>query len=245
MLPGLGRREPRHRFALDELEVLIRDHHPGSVSWERDLAKRALLRENSQQFAPSPGAPQKGSALLQGIVDCGRYGCRRKPHDAASSPSYLCSTRTQHDGEPICQSRTIAPVDQAVSAAFLAVVQPAEGAVLLALREEFDREQAQVERQRQVRLERARDEAERAARQYHQCEPENRLVAREWETRWNERLRVVGELEEEDRQEQRRGLAPLTEEEKELLRSLVSDVPTLWQAIETGGARIANVSGVA
>jgi DNA invertase Pin-like site-specific DNA recombinase len=233
MLPGLGRREPRHRFALDELEVLIRDHHPGYVSWERYLANRALLHANSQQFAPSPGAPQKGSALLQGIAFCGRCGCRMKPHDVASSPSYLCSTRKQHYGEPICQSLTIDHVDQAVTEAFLAVVQPAEVEALLALSEEFDREQAQIERQWQLRLERARYEAERAARQYDQCEPENRLVARERETRWNERLRVVGELEEEYRQEQRRGLAPLTEEEKAVLHSLVSDVPTLWHAAET------------
>lgn len=121
-----------------------------------------------------------------------------------------------------------------MSAAFLAVVQPAEVEALLALSEQFDREQAQIERQWQLRLDRARYEAERAARQYNQCEPENRLVARELETRWNERLRVVGELEEEYRQEQRRGLAPLTEDEKGLLRSLVSDVPTLWHATETG-----------
>lgn len=233
MPPSLGQRGPRHRFALDELEVLIRDHHPGYVSWERYLANRALLRENNQQFAPSPGAPQKGSALLQGIVYCGRCGCRMKPHYRASSPSYLCSTRKQHYGEPICQSLTIAHVDLVVSAAFLAVVEAAEVEALLALSEEFDREQAQIERQWQLRLERARYEAERAARQYHQCEPENRLVARELETRWNERLRVVGELEEEYRQEQRRGLAPLTEEEKAALRLLVSDVPTLWHASET------------
>jgi len=47
--------------------------------------------------------------------------------------------------------------------------------------EAFDREQAQVERQWQLRLERARYEAEQARRQYDLCEPENRLVARELE----------------------------------------------------------------
>jgi DNA invertase Pin-like site-specific DNA recombinase len=230
---GLGRREPRHRFALDELEVLIREHHPGYLGWERYLANRALLRDNTRQFTASRGSPRPGHALLQGIAFCGRCGCRMKPHYAASSPSYRCGTRQQHYGEPICQSLAIEHVDQAVSEAFLAVVQPAEVEALLALSAEFDREQAQIERQWRLRLERARYEAERSRRQFDLCEPEHRLVARELETCWNAKLRAVADLEAAYRQEQDRGLAPLTEEEQALLRSLVGDVPTLWHATET------------
>lgn len=230
---GLGRRGPRRRFALDELEVLIRDHHPGYVRWERYLANRALLRDNTRQFAPSTGAPQKGQALLQGIVFCGRCGCRMKPQYGTSSSSYRCATRKQHYAEPICQSVTIDHIDRAVSEAFLAVFQPAEVEALLALSTEFEREQAQVARQWNLRRERARYEAERARRQYDLCEPENRLVARELEVRWNEKLRLVAEVEEEYRREQSRGLSALTDEEKTLLRSLVGDVATLWSAAET------------
>ena len=165
MPAGLGRRGPRHRFALDELEVLIRDHHPGYLSWERYLANRALLRDNDRQFTPSRGAPRAGQALLQGIVFCGRCGCRMKPQYSACSPSYRCASRHQHYGEPVCQSLTIEHVDQALSATFLAVVQPAEIDALLALSAELDREQAQLDRQWQLRVERARYEAERAGRQ--------------------------------------------------------------------------------
>src|SRR5438067_337474 len=76
----------------------------------------------------------------------------------------------------------------------------------------------------------ARYEAERAQRQYDQVEPENRLVARELERRWNEKLRAVAALEAEYRQEQERGLSPLTEAE---LRALVGDAPALWRAPDT------------
>jgi hypothetical protein len=117
--------------------------------------------------------------------------------------------------------------------AFLAVIRPAEIEALLLLSAEFEREQTQIQQQWRLRLERARYEAERARRQYDQCEPENRLVARELETRWNDRLRMLAELEEEYRREQRRGLSPLTEDEKAVLRSLVGDVPALWQAADT------------
>ena len=53
------------------------------------------------------------------------------------------------------------------------------------------------------------------------------------ETRWNAKLRLVTELEEEYRREQRRGLTPLTEAEHALLRALVTDLPTLWSAPAT------------
>jgi DNA invertase Pin-like site-specific DNA recombinase len=232
-VPGLSPPGPRRRFALDELEVLLRDHHPAYLSWEQYLANRAQLRDNTRQFQSSRGTPQQGAALLQGLTYCGRCGCRMQPHYSPTSPSYMCRSRRQRYGEPVCQSLTIAHVDRAVSEAFLAVIRPAEIEALLVLSGDLAREQAQLEEQWRLRLDRARYEAERARRQYDQCEPENRLVARELETRWNTRLQSVAELEEEYRREQGRGLSPLTEDEKVLLRGLVGDVPALWQAPDT------------
>src|SRR5438067_483209 len=232
-LAGLGRRGPRRRWALDEVEVLVRDHHPGYITWAQYETNRATLRDNSRQFATSRGAPQPGAGLLQGLVVCGRCGCRMRPHYSVSSSSYLCRTRKQRYGEPICQSLSIAHVDNAVSTAFLTVIRPAELEASLALADDLARDRAQVEQQWQLRLERARYEAERAQRQYDQVEPENRLVVRELERWWNERLRALAELEAEYRQEQERGLSPLTEAEKTELRALVSHAPALWQAADT------------
>lgn len=155
------------------------------------------------------------------------------PPYSASSPTYWCVSRRQRYGEPVCQAVTIAHVDQAVSAALLTVVRPAEVEAALLLAEELERDQAQVERQWQLRLERARYEAERAFRQFNQVEPENRLVARELERRWNEKLRATADLDAEYRQEQARGLSPLSDEEKTTLRQLVSNLPALWRAPET------------
>jgi DNA invertase Pin-like site-specific DNA recombinase len=232
-LVGLAPRGPRRRWALDEVEVLVRDHHPGYITWAQYETNRATLRDNSRQFASSRGAPQSGQGLLQGIIVCGRCGCRMRPHHSVSSPSYVCRTRKQRYGEPVCQSLSMAHVDAAVSAAFLTVIRPAELEASLALAEDLVRDQAQVEQQWQLRLERARYEAERTQRQYDQVEPENRLVARELERRWNEKLRAVAELEAEYRQEQERGLSPLTEAEKAEVRALVSHAPALWQAPDT------------
>ncbi|MBI2760575.1 MAG: recombinase family protein [Chloroflexi bacterium] len=230
---GLGPPGQRHRFALDALDVLLRDHHPAYITWDRYLANRDTLRDNTRQFASSRGAPTPGPALLQGIVVCGRCGGRMRVHYSPASPGSICMTRQARYGEPVCQSLPIAHVDRAVAEAFLAVIAPAGIEALLALSEELDRERAQVERQWRLRLERARYDAERARRQYDLCEPENRLVARELETRWNAQLRSLAELEEDYRRQQDRGLSPLTGEEKALLRALVGDIPALWQAAET------------
>lgn len=230
---GLSRPGPRQRFALDQMEVLLRDHHPAYVPWERYLANRAALRDNSRQFQRSRGAPRQGSGLLQGVVVCGRCGCRMPPHDGTTSAAYLCNTRHKRYGEPIGQSLTMEPIDHAVSAAFLRVIAPAQVEAALALAEDIARDRATVEQQWQLRLERARYEAARAFRQYDLCEPENRLVARELEGRWNEQLRAVTELEAAYRQEQDRRPSSLTEEETAVLRELVEDLPALWEAAAT------------
>jgi DNA invertase Pin-like site-specific DNA recombinase len=227
---GVGSPGRRKRVALDQVEVLLYDHHSAYVSWERYLANRAQLRDNSTQFQPSRGAPRQGSGLLQGLVVCGRCGCRMQVQYGKPRPAYSCDTRHRRYGEPLCQSLTSDHVDRAIGETFLQVIEPAQVEAALALVEDLERDRVTVERQWELRLERARYEVDRAFRQYDLCEPENRLAARELEGRWNQKLRAVAVLEAEYRREQDRGLAPLTDEEKATLRHLVGNVRALWEA---------------
>jgi hypothetical protein len=63
--------------------------------------------------------------------------------------------------------------------------------------EDIQRERRRLARHWEQRLERAQYQSERAARQYHAVAPENRLVARELERRWEEALRVQRRVEED------------------------------------------------
>jgi hypothetical protein len=164
----LGSASARRRYNLDGVEVLLRDHHPAYLSWEQYQANSDRLRDNAARFPRSRGAPRRGAALLQGLVVCGRCGCRMQLHYGATSAAYICNRRHQLYAEPICQSLTMEHVDRAVSDAFLAVIQPVEIAAALALAEEAEQERALVAQQWGYRLERARYEAERARRQYDQ-----------------------------------------------------------------------------
>jgi len=88
-------------------------------------------------------------------------------------------------------------------------------------------------RQWQLRRERARYEAERAARHYHACEPENRLVARELERRWEEALKQQRQLEDDFERWQRTAPGRLTPADEQAIRALARDLPALWHAATT------------
>jgi len=60
--------------------VLIREHHPGYISFEQFLENQHRMRENSAMTdgdrASHAGAVREGRALLQGLVRCGSCGRR-------------------------------------------------------------------------------------------------------------------------------------------------------------------------
>ena len=65
-------------------------------------------------------------------------------------------------------------------------LEPASIAVSLRVTADLRQQREDAEGRWQQRLERASYEVDRAARQYHAVEPENRLVARNLELAWEE-----------------------------------------------------------
>lgn len=74
---------------------------------------------------------------------------------------------------------------------------PAQLAVSLEALEQLDERAHRVDRQWQLRLERARYEADVARRRFLSVEPENRLIARNLEHDWSDNLTAVAQLERE------------------------------------------------
>lgn len=74
-------------------------------------------------------------------------------------------------------------IDVAVEAHVLEAITSFQLDISLAVLEELENQASVIEYQWQLRLERARYEADRALRQYDAVEPENRLVARTLERR--------------------------------------------------------------
>lgn len=105
-------------------------------------------------------------------------------------------------------------------------------ATLAALRD-LEEERRAVERQWQLRLEQARYETRLARRQYDAVDPDNRLVARELERRWEAALAEVERLEQDHERMRRTELRPLEPAEMADVRRLAADLPALWHADTT------------
>jgi DNA-binding NarL/FixJ family response regulator len=112
-------------------------------------------------------------------------------------------------------------------------LEPASLEVSMRVARDIERARAEEAAQWDRRHERARYEADRAARQYHSVDPENRLVARSLESAWNEKLEALHTLEQERERVVGQQARALTEEERAQIRSLAQDLPALWRATTT------------
>jgi DNA invertase Pin-like site-specific DNA recombinase len=214
--------------------VLLPDHVPAYISAEQFWANQERLEQNRAR-ADSPGAPRQGPALLSGLLKCGRCGYRMvvNYNNAKNGLRYHCHRALACYGEPGCQSLSGARLDAFVVEQVLAALQPAALELHLAAAEDVERQRQLLHQNWQQQLERARYEAERAARQYGAVEPENRLVARELERRWEQALHEQARLEQEYQQFCTQRPAKLSAAQRAQIRQLAQDIPRLWSAPST------------
>ena len=99
--------------------------------------------------------------------------------------------------------------------------------------EEYERQRAARDHQWRLRRERAGQDVGRAFRQYNAVEPENRLVARTLEQRWEEALLTQRTLEEEYDRFQQEQPVRLSAAERAQIEALAWDLPALWQSPRT------------
>jgi DNA invertase Pin-like site-specific DNA recombinase len=231
--PGTGR---THRKPQD-CPVLLEDRCPAYITPERFWANQACLETNRAR-QESIGAVRHGPSLLGGLLVCGRCGQRLMVSygGRGSRLRYSCSRAAVEYAAPQCQGLAGRPLDDLVAAQVLAALAPAALELSLAAAEDLQQERARLHQVRQQELERAGYEAERARRQYDAVEPENRLVARELERRWEEALKEHQRLQEEYARFCRGQPTGLSMAEREQIRALAQDLPALWQAPSTTAA---------
>ena len=179
--------------------ILIPNRHEGYISNKQYDRIQDMITKNSQSRKGGVGAPKRGIALLAGLIRCRR--CGRKLMSGYSGERrnvvrYSCRRGEHAFGDPSCISFSGADVDGRVAAEILEVVKPAAiEAAVLAAQQHVTQGNQLVETLR-VELEAARYAANRAWKQYDAVDPENRLVASGLETRWNEALERVQDIEE-------------------------------------------------
>jgi DNA invertase Pin-like site-specific DNA recombinase len=228
------RRRRSCRLPREEWLVLLRDRVPSYLSWQQFEENQVRLAENRSRYE-SRGSVRRGRALAAGLVVCGRCGHRMGTQycGPASQPRYFCAANQVVYGEPRCQSLAARALDEEVVRLTLKALTPAALEVSIQVARDIHKQQAEADTHWRQRLERAAYEAERAARQYHAVEPENRLVARTLESAWEEKLRMHRELQEEYQRFLCEQPKVLTAAEHEQIRRLATDVPSLWHAAAT------------
>ena len=151
-------------------------------------------------------------------------------HYRAKGSHYDCSiSRANHARTPACRSVKADVVDELVARRLLQALAPEEIALALAAADEVQARRARSSRALELRVERARYEAVRAERAFHQCDPDNRLVARSLETRWEHKLRDLKDAESQLAEH----ATPTLEPSREQIEALARDVPALWAAKTT------------
>jgi hypothetical protein len=215
-------------MAASEWLAFVPDQCPAYITWEQYEASRARLEANRARAA-SLGAVRAGPALLAGLVTCARCQTRLivRYHGAGQPPIYECTQARNNYGGPLCQHVAGPCLDRFVAEQVLLALEATT---------RLEHERAALDRLWQQRRERAAYEVERAARQYHAVEPENRLVARTLERAWEEKLAAQQQLDEEYHRFLRRQPRILTEDERAAIRRLAADIPALWDAPTTTAA---------
>jgi hypothetical protein len=97
----------------------------------------------------------------------------------------------------------------------------------------IERERTRLDEHWRTELERAGYEAQLAERSYRAVDPENRLIARTLELRWEDALQHGQELGEGYDRFRRESPRRLTPQELDRIRALAADIPSLWNAADT------------
>lgn len=213
---------------------LIRDAHPGYISWDEFEENQRRLRENSQaqgsERRKSP--PREGPALLQGLVVCGRCGermtVRYHTRSGRQIPDYVCQREGIEHGRAVCQFVNGEELDQAIGALLVEAVTPQALELAFAVDEELRSRVAEADRLRRQQVERARYEANLAQRRYLKVDPDNRLVADVLEAEWNQKLRALAEAQEEYEHGRETDRQVLDERQRGEILGLATDFPRLW-----------------
>jgi hypothetical protein len=153
--------------------------------------------------------------------------------DDGATPCYTCNQAHSQFGAKTCQSIRGDGVDAAVARTFLEAMQPAQLEVSIAALEQIEARARQIDRQWQLRIERARYEADLARRRFLAVEPENRLVARSLERDWNNKLAEIQRLEREYAALPRPAARLASPEERQRILALAQDLPVIWHATTT------------
>jgi hypothetical protein len=218
------------RRGRDGWVALIPGAHERYVDWEKFERIQAMINHNRLGGEEPSGAVRRGSALLGRVLRCHR--CSRMLRVQYKGPEgnvvrYACPSAQLDIQDDRCIHFAGTTVDAAVGRELLRVLEPAAvEAAVLASQQQAQAQSDVVEALRRD-LEAATYRVQRAERQYEAADPENRLVARELERRWNLALQEKHALEKRIAEESG-DESPASAGTLEEFQTLAGDLEAVW-----------------
>jgi DNA invertase Pin-like site-specific DNA recombinase len=217
---------------MGEWKICVRDKYPAYIDWSTFERIQAMLRDNYAEYDRNKtrGIPRPGKALLQGLVYCGECG-HKMVLQYKGGVRYLCNYLHQQFGEPVCQNLLADPIDAQAVQAFFTALSPLELDAYTQARAAQAQTHRSVVQAQMQQLQRLRYQAALAERQFLQTDPDNRLVAAELESRWEQALQALAQAEtRQQAQAQAAESQPddIAPELREAFTALGQRLPAIW-----------------
>ena len=225
----------------EDWHVFLKDHHEAYISYEDFELNERILEENRQAWASTDGKktpPREGTALIQGIVLCGkcgrrmtvRYKQREKGLLVRNVPIYMCQWESVEKNADVCQSIYGENIDQWISDLVKEKLTPEAIRSSVEIQKEVNRRKGEQNRYFQLQVEKASYEADLARRRFMAVDPDNRLVALELESAWNLRLSQLQEAEKKYEEELKRNTIPSENELELQVKGLAERFSRVWDS---------------
>jgi DNA invertase Pin-like site-specific DNA recombinase len=207
--------------------------HAGYISWEQFLSNQRLLSNNTNTCSLGQhGAARNGSALLQGLVVCGK--CDQKmdvayPKDS-KHPWYICHRKYIKFGKPICQSIPGRSINDKVTQEFLSVVNQKNIEQALSSLENVEGQADRTRMQWELSIKKAERDVQVANSHLLKTDPSDDLVTPYLREQLREKLAALKELKQKAHDALSASPRRLTETDRIAIIALAQDVHTLWDS---------------
>ena len=218
---------------MDEWKVVKKDAHEAYLTWEQFVLNLEKIESNNSAKQATGSTGKRGSALLSGLLRCGRCGYKLSvKYHSHSKVRYRCNRGGKQRAKTnICLSIPAALLDEKISEAVFEAVSPVavDGALRAQeLLEQCDQQQLGLHNDR---LEQLRWECGQAQRRYENVDPENRLVAANLEKIWNDKLAAAEEQQDKISRYQAEAGQTLAPADKHRLAGLARNFHRVWFAL--------------
>jgi len=211
--------------------VMIKHHHEGLISWERFEHNQHQLMDNyTKAGLPTAKATRDGSALLQGLVYCGKCGRRMSvTYPRRGSPQLVCRQNwSDARAGGYCQILGERRIAESVVRLVVEALQPAGIEVASRALQGLEQERVKISAHWDQCIQRAEYEAHLARQRYEQVDAANRLVAAELERRWNESLEAVSSVRQQAAEQAGKLPRDLSDEDTERVRRMAENIDRIW-----------------